>query len=415
MNSTRKLLTAAAAVAALGLAGAAPAAADSLVYVKGHDVWLANTDGSGQYQVTTDGTADNPWTSPSQADDGTIVAARAKPTGGPLYRLRQNGELINQIPVAAVQAGPHEPAVSPDGALVAYSHTFSKYVNGWLEVGTDVRYARADGSGGADGFPGVSTGATTPSWIDSSTTLVGRGSVGFVQHPGSAATHWWSDYDHYGIFGSGADLSDGEAAGGRLVMVRSVGQAADRLAIYSTPNGTAATPAYDCTVSEPSAGGNGPKFADPTLSSDGRRLFTQQGDGIYAATMPSSGGCDGWTDVKLIDGAAEPDWGPANVNPGPRPAPAPAPGPSPAPAPSPGPAPSAAPRGTPAPAPGDGSTAKSRAGARRATPRRCLRLRGAKRAACVTQAKRARAVARCKRTKRGKARTRCVKATQKLR
>ena len=30
------------------------AAADSLVFIRGHNVWLANPDGSGQYQVTFD-------------------------------------------------------------------------------------------------------------------------------------------------------------------------------------------------------------------------------------------------------------------------------------------------------------------------------------------------------------------------
>lgn len=71
------------------------------------------------------------------------MAARAKPNAGPLCRLRQDGEVINQR--AAVQAGPHEPAVSPDGATVAYSHAFSQYVNGWLETGTDIRYAHRRG------------------------------------------------------------------------------------------------------------------------------------------------------------------------------------------------------------------------------------------------------------------------------
>jgi hypothetical protein len=39
---------------------AALAAADSIVYVKDANVWLANADGSSPYQVTLDGTAANP-------------------------------------------------------------------------------------------------------------------------------------------------------------------------------------------------------------------------------------------------------------------------------------------------------------------------------------------------------------------
>ena len=48
------------AVLAAGLALAAlPAAAsaDSIVFIKDANVWLANGDGSGLYQVTTDGSA----------------------------------------------------------------------------------------------------------------------------------------------------------------------------------------------------------------------------------------------------------------------------------------------------------------------------------------------------------------------
>ena len=58
---------------------AAPAAADSMVYVKDGNVWLANADGSSPYQVTLDGTAANPYESSSEADDGTIVAIRPVP------------------------------------------------------------------------------------------------------------------------------------------------------------------------------------------------------------------------------------------------------------------------------------------------------------------------------------------------
>ena len=75
----------AALVVALALPGVA--AADSLVFVKAGNVWLANADGSNAYQVTLDGTAAHPYASPSQADDGTIVAVRATATTRPqLYR-----------------------------------------------------------------------------------------------------------------------------------------------------------------------------------------------------------------------------------------------------------------------------------------------------------------------------------------
>ena len=110
----------AALVAALALPGAA--AADSLVYVKAGNVWIANADGSNAYQVTLDGTARvSPYASPSQADDGTIVAVRATATTRrQLYRMRQNGELLNPpIDTPAPGTGALDARVSPDGRLVA--------------------------------------------------------------------------------------------------------------------------------------------------------------------------------------------------------------------------------------------------------------------------------------------------------
>lgn len=259
---------------------------------------------------------------------------------------------------AGAAVGPFDPAVSPDGTTVAYTHSFAAYVLDWLETGSNIRYAKTDGSSGAQQYPGVSTGASTPSWIDGGRTLVGRGSVGYVQQPGAAATQWWSVYDHYSIFGEGADLSDGELAGGRLVMLRGRQQTGNAVAVYSTPEGLAGTPVYSCTLSQPSPGPNGAAFADPTLSADGRRVYTQEGDGIWLMTTPSAASCDGATNAKLIDGGAEPDWGPADVNPG---------------------------------------------------PRRAAAVTKAQRA----KAKRARAIASCRRTKRGKALARCLRAAKR--
>jgi hypothetical protein len=63
---SRVLLLAAAALTIC----AAQASADSIVYLKDGNVWLSAPDGSQARQLTTGGR----WASPSQADDGTIVA-----------------------------------------------------------------------------------------------------------------------------------------------------------------------------------------------------------------------------------------------------------------------------------------------------------------------------------------------------
>lgn len=54
------------AAAAIVLMPAAVASADSIVFVKDSNVWVALPDGSNQRQLTRDGTADHPYRSPSR-------------------------------------------------------------------------------------------------------------------------------------------------------------------------------------------------------------------------------------------------------------------------------------------------------------------------------------------------------------
>src|SRR5687768_12588065 len=121
------IVAAATAAACLALAG--PASADSIVYIKDHNVWVASPDGSKQHQVTSDGAADWRYSSPSQADDGTIVAAK----GTDIVRMKQNGEVLSSFdpPATTDSAGQHIDGVplgvkvSPDGSKIAYSYVHS--------------------------------------------------------------------------------------------------------------------------------------------------------------------------------------------------------------------------------------------------------------------------------------------------
>ena len=309
----RLLRTATATVLLVAATQAAPAAADSLVFIKDHDVWLSSPDGSGQYRVTTDGTATNPYRSPSQTDDGVIVTMRDKPNGAPLLMLRQNGESIGSIPVGAVQAGPMDPHVAPDGRHVAFGIVRAAYVNGWLETATDVRTVRV-----ADGAEVGQTGtrASTPSWLDANTVLAGRGPVAEYDTTDLTSTGWWSDYDHYSLFEHGEDLRDGEYAAGRVVFVRGEGDG-KTMQVYRAGRGTSASPVPTCTFSDPTPGPLGRRYVDPTFSPDGTRMAWQEGDGIWTVSHPNVDDC-AITPVLTIPGASEPDWSPAAVAPAPR-------------------------------------------------------------------------------------------------
>ena len=75
--------------------------------------------------MTTDGTAEHPYRSPSQADDGTIAVGY----GDEILRMRQNGSVLNRLdPPALINSVSHpmdgvpvDVAISPDGTKVAYT------------------------------------------------------------------------------------------------------------------------------------------------------------------------------------------------------------------------------------------------------------------------------------------------------
>ena len=76
------------------LSAAAPAAADSIAYVQGGDVWLATPDGARKVQVTHDRRA---TPTVSQADDGTMIALAP---GERLHRLTRDGRVARRLPHA---------------------------------------------------------------------------------------------------------------------------------------------------------------------------------------------------------------------------------------------------------------------------------------------------------------------------
>jgi opacity protein-like surface antigen len=306
------------------LCAPAAAQADNIAYVKDANVWIANPDGSGAYQVTTDGTATDPYRSPSQADDGTLVASH----GSEIVRMRQNGSVVNRFdPAGSVDSAgvpidgvPQDVAISPDGSKVAFTfYTYNCPVGVSCQARQVTRYAAADGSNPGYGRLFLAN----PSWVSNDRVLVFGGfghqvNVDRADEGTDDDVHWFDDQD---VFSPSTDLGDGELsrAGDRLALVRGYGADA-QLVFYAVhgdvaAGGTPPLPDPACWT------GNAEGLAGPSWSPDGRAVAFQQPEGVEVMPLPSvvPGGCPGASSSTLVlPGASEPDWGPAPVNPGPR-------------------------------------------------------------------------------------------------
>jgi hypothetical protein len=320
MPSTPSTLRRALVLAGLCLAIVpAAASADSIVYLKSGNVWLSQPDGSGAYQVTTDGTPDSPYRSPSQADDGTIAAGRYDE----IVRMAQNGTVLTTIDptglmnsVGHLMDGPPiDVAISPDGRRIAYTLSSFECPPG---ASCGARFATAYTA--ADRFTAPEASGTTyfrdASWVTNSRTLQfgGYGSQVNLHDVGAgSATHWFDDSDYTD---PSTDLGDGEAnrQGTDLAVVRGYG-GSTHLMWYPAPDPRSGTPG----TPNPFQGcetGQEEGLAGPSWSPDGSALALQAEEGIWVKRQARDCAVQ---PTLAIPGGSAPDWGPADVAPAPRP------------------------------------------------------------------------------------------------
>jgi hypothetical protein len=279
--------TALAAAAVACLAIAAPAAlADSIVYEKDGNVWLANPDGTGQRQVTTAGG----YSKPTQANDGTIVAVKDKL----LHRLDRNGALLN-LAGDAEYTGPLTPSIAPGGTLVAYNFNKTTGVNPGLH--TTLSYANRETD--ADEIFNIG-GWSNPSWIGDSRVLMfdGTPTDTLIYTVGVTGTQTWYEDPDLALTGGEVDASQTRLAATDATTIR--------LYRLNTP-----PPAVDV---EPKCDITGPtgSFFRPTWSPSGGSLAWQEDDGIWVAAV-NLDDCTATTGSLVIPGGKAPDWGPADV------------------------------------------------------------------------------------------------------
>jgi WD40-like Beta Propeller Repeat len=338
-RALRRALLLAAAATALA---AGPAAASSIVYVKNGNLWLTSPDGSKGYQVTNDGG----YSSPSQADNGTIGAIR----NGRLVRMNRSGRLLN-APIDAMGspgqdqhiAGPYDARISPDGKRFAYWFftTSSYYDPGDYREHADTESTTAVTA--ADHFTDPSTegeydkGFSEAEWITNDRLL---GTAGFwmnmwtwkigtghgytdgsaqfwfgLQDPpdqyGVPAYHW---YDDPALSPDGTKLAMTDGAVGhpdKLYLAATHGPAwigeppYDNDLVYG--NSPLARPTLECS-------GNFGAVVNPSWGPDSNTLAFGGKDGVHVMNIPDGFACAQATDRLLVPGGTEPAFGRADVN-----------------------------------------------------------------------------------------------------
>jgi uncharacterized membrane protein YgcG len=306
------------------LSSPSAAAAASVVFTKGGNVWLAAPDGSNQRQVTTGGN----WASPSQAGSGTIMALH----GTQLVRLDRSGHVLAQLPTVftnnSYSLGPATAAISPDGVNQAYdgeiltspfcnpicvqNDTFSTW---W---GSATTYSQPNQTGGQGGY-------TNPAWIDNShllLTAAGIGEDGVATYTlgggDNSEVPWFSDPALHGALLSYPAIS---ASGDQLAFIASVSGGIDNeIRLYETtgpppetPGDPANAPIDECNLVWPN---NNFQAVRVSFSPDGQSLAYGGADGIHLLTLTAWPNCQGITNSLIIPGGSQPYFGLADVGPG---------------------------------------------------------------------------------------------------
>jgi hypothetical protein len=308
------------------LAGASTASAASIVYIQDSNVWLMNPDGSGKYQVTLDGTSDAPYVSPSQADDGTIVAVHATSSVGSerdeLVRMRQNGTVLGSFtPEVVFDHGIDQADVSPDGSKVAYRTSYNGNSDCSGPGSQEFCYfLRVTDAAAANDLGGV-TFHENPSWISNTRLLANNSFQRIVTYDvGDDGAEEWFGRDIPDL--SEESIYDPDMRGNHVAAYKTTPYPAE-LRIYRTNGAPPALPTYQCSYTNPPGGA----FNDPSFSPDGSALAWEAGDddpftppsgtqGIFVTPSITDAAC---ADASLVaPGGQEPDYGPADVNPGER-------------------------------------------------------------------------------------------------
>jgi len=296
-------------------AHAAPSGGGSIVYIKDHNVWITDGDGSTHRQVTRGGTAADPWRSPTQSDAGVVVAHRA----GAIYRMNQRGEVFNAFSppklfdaIGTPLSGRDltETAISPDGTKIAY--TYYKYALAKKRWATG--FTAADHA--TDPMKYDIAFFDKPSWVTNSRV---------------ALSHWYRNKAHLVDLGqreipwfnesfytpNPKELTDLEVSRDGQWTVGVRGDVGDQSVVVIHNEGDVRTSTHPWTpvfgVTDPCniglADGN---LTSPTIAPDGSVVAWAEPTGIFRSSAMT---CDPSTrvDISIAPGGSSPSWSKATI------------------------------------------------------------------------------------------------------
>jgi PASTA domain len=319
-----------------GLVSTSAARASSIVYTKGNNIWIANSDGSAQYQVTTDGTAGFAYAWPSEDNNGVIAAAR----GSQLVRMRQNGQILSSFqPATDYYSGvpmntPLAPMISPDGSKIAYFYdSFACIIAGEC-TGRAISEVSDSNQATNPSVYGHVFDGHYPVWVTGSRLLMFGGYLETIRlfDLGASDAQVWvpcdtpSDPTCSGSYNT-ADDTEGVLSPqhDKLALVRKLSDGTTHLALYNVAGDpTSGSPPPDPTLICQTTD-NDPTLSTLSFSPDGSQLIYSDSQGVWLMDIPATLNSDGSncgsitvTTSPIIPGGSQARFGLPDNNPPPR-------------------------------------------------------------------------------------------------